>query len=49
METEIAKDSFTRPMPDQAVAAAMYKFNTHNYDIQFLAGQFHRDIAVGLG
>jgi hypothetical protein len=35
--------------PDQAVAAAMYKFNTHNYDIQFLAGQYHRDIAVGLG
>ena len=31
------------------VGAIKYKFNTHTYDIQFLAGKYQQDLAAGLG
>ena len=31
------------------VGAIKYKFNTHTYDIQFLAGKYQQDLAVGAG
>ena len=35
--------------PEDNVAAIKYKFNTHTYDIQLLAGKYQKDLAVGLG
>ncbi len=34
---------------DDDVFALMYKFNTRGYDIQFLAGRYRQDAALGLG
>lgn len=34
---------------DDDVFAAKYKFNTQGYDVQFLAGRYRRDAALGLG
>lgn len=34
---------------DDAVFAAMYKFNKKNYDVQILAGKYNRDVALGVG
>lgn len=31
------------------VAAVKYKFNTHTYDLQFLAGKYQQDLALGMG
>lgn len=35
--------------PDELIAAALYKFNKWNYDIQLLGGVYKRDIVVGTG
>ncbi len=35
--------------PKNNVAAVKYKFNTHTYDIQFLAGKYQQDLAIGTG
>jgi hypothetical protein len=34
---------------DDAVFAAMYRFNKKNYDVQVLAGKYNQDLAVGVG
>lgn len=35
--------------PKNNVGAIKYKFNTHTYDIQLLAGKYHKDFAAGIG
>ena len=35
--------------PNDNVGAIKYKFNTHTYDVQFLAGKYQQDLALGLG
>ncbi|TVZ28672.1 hypothetical protein JM83_3816 [Gillisia sp. Hel_I_86] len=35
--------------PDELIAAALYKFNKWNYDIQLLGGVYKRDIVIGTG
>ncbi len=35
--------------PKELIAAALYKFNKWDYDIQFLGGVYKRDIVVGTG
>lgn len=35
--------------PKNNVGAIKYKFNTHTYDIQFLAGKYQQDLAAGFG
>jgi hypothetical protein len=35
--------------PKELIAAALYKFNKWNYDIQLLGGVYKRDIVVGTG
>lgn len=35
--------------PENNVAAVKYKFNTHTYDIQFIAGKYQQDLAIGTG
>ena len=35
--------------PKNNTAAVKYKFNTHTYDIQFLAGKYQQDLAIGTG
>ncbi|WP_445735622.1 hypothetical protein [Mariniflexile sp.] len=35
--------------PDELIAAALYKFNKWNYDIQLLGGVYKRDIVAGAG
>ncbi|MGB0390898.1 MAG: hypothetical protein ACPGD5_04970 [Salibacteraceae bacterium] len=35
--------------PVNNTAAIKYKFNTHTYDIQFLAGKYQKDLAIGTG
>ena len=35
--------------PKNNVGAIKYKFNTHTYDIQVLAGKYQQDLAVGAG
>jgi hypothetical protein len=35
--------------PKNNVAAIKYKFNTHTYDLQFLAGKYQEDLAAGFG
>ena len=34
---------------DDDVFSLMYKFNTRGYDIQFLAGRYRQDAAIGMG
>lgn len=34
---------------DEMVAAALYTFNVHTYDIQFLGGWYYTDYAIGTG
>ena len=34
---------------NQLTAALMYKFNVHNYDIQFLGGLMEEDMVLGIG
>ena len=34
---------------DSMIGALKYAFNTHNYDIQFIGGNYCRDVVVGLG
>lgn len=33
----------------QLTAALMYKFNVHNYDLQFLGGVMEKDLVMGMG
>ena len=35
--------------PNELIAAALYKFNKWNYDIQVLGGVYKRDIVIGTG
>jgi len=44
---EVAVKAFEKS--DEAVAAAMWKFNKWNYDFQLLAGIVERDLAFGAG
>ena len=34
---------------DSMIGALKYAFNTHKYDIQFIAGNYYRDAVVGVG
>lgn len=34
---------------DETVIAGMYKFNTHGYDVQVLAGKSRQDLTAGIG
>ena len=34
---------------DENIINALYKFNTHNYDIQFLGGLYNKDLDIGTG
>ena len=34
---------------DESTAAVMYKMNARGYDLQFIAGQFRRDVTAGIG
>lgn len=34
---------------DENIVNALYKFNTHNYDIQFLGGLYNKDFDIGTG
>ena len=34
---------------DSMIGAMKYSFNTHNYDIQFIAGNYCKDVVVGAG
>jgi len=35
--------------PDSLIGALKYAFNTHSYDLQFIGGNYCRDIVVGMG
>ena len=35
--------------PDENIVNALYKFNTHSYDIQFLGGLYNKDLDIGTG
>ncbi len=34
---------------DSLIGAIKYAFNTHNYDLQFIGGNYYRDIILGMG
>ncbi len=35
--------------PDSLIGALKYAFNTHNYDLQFIGGNYFEDIVLGMG
>jgi len=35
--------------PDSLIGALKYAFNTHNYDLQFIGGNYCKDIVLGMG